>query len=119
MRRQRRGVEGQRALQAGHGQAVVDVLRRSRLRQRAQVVARDDALRQLLQFRPRQHGAQLGLADEDDLQQLALAGLQVGQQAQLLQHLGARLCASSITSTPVRPTRARCSRKALSASTCA
>jgi hypothetical protein len=49
------------------------------------------ALRQLLQLRARQHAAQLGLADQHDLQQLALAGFQVGQQAQLLQHVGAEV----------------------------
>ena len=32
--------------------------------------------------------AQFGLADQHDLQQLALVGFQVGQQAQLLQHIG-------------------------------
>ena len=56
--------------------------------QRVEVVARDHALRQLLELGPREHRAQLGLADQDDLQQLALVGLQVGQQAQLLEHVG-------------------------------
>ena len=58
------------------------------LGQRIEVISRDHALRQLLEFRAREHAAQLGLADQHDLQQLALAGLQVGQQAQLLQHVG-------------------------------
>ena len=53
-----------------------------------QVEARDHALRQLLELGPREHRAQLGLADQDDLQQLALVGLEVGQQAQLLEHVG-------------------------------
>ena len=86
---QRAGVEGQRALEPGHGETVRDVLRRLLLRQRVEVVARDHALRQLLQLGPRQHAAQLRLPDQHDLQQLALAGLEVGQQPQLLQHVGA------------------------------
>ncbi len=77
----------QRPLQPGHGQAVGNVLARLLRAQCVEVVARDDALRQLFQLRRGHHGAQLGLADQDDLQQLALAGLQVGQQAQLLQHV--------------------------------
>jgi hypothetical protein len=75
--------------QPGHGQPVGDVLRGLGLAQRVEVKARDHALRQLLQLRAGQHRAQLGLADQHDLQQLALAGFQVGQQAQLLQHVGA------------------------------
>ena len=49
--------------------------------------ARDHALRQLLEVGPLEHRAQLGLADEDDLQQLPLVGLEVGEQAQLLEHV--------------------------------
>jgi hypothetical protein len=71
-----------------HRQAVRDVGAGLGIRQRPEVVARDHALGQLFQLGLGQHGAQLGLADQDDLQQLALAGLQVGQQAQLFQHLG-------------------------------
>ena len=53
--------------------------------------ARDHALGELLELGPLEHRAQLGLADQDDLQQLALVGLEVGQQAQLLEHLGREL----------------------------
>ncbi|MPM36845.1 hypothetical protein SDC9_83449 [bioreactor metagenome] len=56
--------------------------------QRIQVIARNHPLRQLFQRRIGHHGAQLGLADQDDLQQLALTGFQVGEQPQLLQHVG-------------------------------
>ena len=80
--------EGQRPLQARHGQAVGDVLLGFLRAQRIEVKARNHALGQLLQRGAGHHGAQLGLADEDDLQQLALAGFQVGQEAQLLQHVG-------------------------------
>ena len=57
-------------------------------RERVQMEARDHALRELLEFGALEHRAQLGLADEDDLQQLPLVGLEVGQQAQLLEHVG-------------------------------
>ena len=50
--------------------------------------AGNDALRELLQIGPCQHGAQFRLADQDDLQQLALIRFQIGQQTQLLQHVG-------------------------------
>ena len=85
---QRAGVERRRAGEPGHGQPVRDVLAGLGRRQRLEVKARDHPLRQLLEFRTRQHRAQFGLADQDDLQQLALAGLQVRQQAQLLEHVG-------------------------------
>jgi hypothetical protein len=74
--------------------------------QRVQVKARDDALCQLLEFGLGQHGAQFGLADEDDLQQLAFTGFQVGEQPQLLQDFGRRFCASSMISRLLRPLRA-------------
>ena len=79
--------ERQRAGEPGHREPVPDVLRGFVSRQRIEVKARDHALRKLFEFGPRQHRAQFGLADEHDLQQLALVRLQVGQQAQLLQHL--------------------------------
>ena len=80
--------EGQRPLQARHGQAVGDVLLGLLRAQRIEVKTRNHPLGQLLQRGAGDHGAQLRLADEDDLQQLALAGFQVGQEAQLLQHIG-------------------------------
>ena len=51
------------------------------------MVARDHTLGQLRQLRLRHQFAQLGLAYQDDLQQLLLIGFEVGQQAQLLQHV--------------------------------
>ncbi len=84
----RPGVEGHGHRHAGDRQAVADVALGLGRGQRAQVVARDHALRELLELGPPEQVAQLGLADQDDLQQLALVGLEVGQQAQLLQHLG-------------------------------
>jgi len=85
---QRALIEGTGVAQARHGQPVAHVVRGLLLRQRLEVVTGDHALRELLHVGPRQHGAQLGLPDQDDLQQLALVGLEVGQQAQLLQHAG-------------------------------
>ncbi len=85
---ERRPVERQRTGVAGHVQPVLDVLRALGVGQRVQMKTRDHALGQLLELGAGQHGAQFGLADQHDLQQLALAGFQVGQQAQLLQHVG-------------------------------
>ena len=85
---QRLALERHRAAQARHFEPVLHVLRRFHRRERAQVVAGDHPLRELFQVLAREHGAQLGLADQDDLQQLALARLEVGEQAQLLQHVG-------------------------------
>ena len=76
---------------SGPDQPVGDVLGAFLGAQRVEVEAGDDPLGQLLQLGPRQHVAQLGLADQHDLQQLAFVGFQVGEQAQLLQHLGAEL----------------------------
>ena len=55
------------------------------------MITRRDALRQLTQQGLPQQLLQLGLTDEHHLQQLGLIGFQVGQQAQLLQHLGAEM----------------------------
>ena len=85
---QRRAVEGQHGAQAGDREPVRDVLHRLLLGQRLEVEARDHALAELLELGLREHAAQLGLADQHDLQQLALVRLQVGQQPQLLQHVG-------------------------------
>ena len=52
---QRRAVERERAAHARHREPVADVLRRLLLRQRLEVVARDDALRELLELGPREH----------------------------------------------------------------
>jgi hypothetical protein len=72
---------------AGHGQPVRDVGARFGFAQWPQVVACDHALGQLFEFGARKHRAQFGLADQDDLEQLAFAGLEIGQQAQLLEHV--------------------------------
>ncbi len=52
-----------------------------------QVVASGNALSQLAQQGLAQHLLQLWLTDQHHLQQLFLVGFEVGQQAQLLQHL--------------------------------
>ena len=64
-------------LRPGHAQAVRNVLVGFRLRQRFQVEAGNHALRQLLQLGACQHVAQFGLANQDDLQQLAFAGFRL------------------------------------------
>ncbi|MDT4843669.1 hypothetical protein FQZ97_776040 [compost metagenome] len=80
--------EGQGPVQSGHIHAVLDVLPGLGLVECVEVKARDHALCELLQFGLGQQVAQFGLADQDDLQQLAGVGLQVGEQAQLFQHVG-------------------------------
>ena len=67
---------------------MLDVLQGLGLVEGAEVKTRNHPLGELFEFGLAQDGAQLGLTDQDDLQQLALTGLQVGQQAQLLQHIG-------------------------------
>ena len=81
-------IKGRCACQARHRQPVGDVVAGFKLRQGVQVKPRNHALRQLLQLWAGQYAAKLGLADQHDLQQLALAGFQIGQQPQLLQHVG-------------------------------
>ena len=49
--------------------------------------ARRDPLRELREVGPQHHVAQLGLADQDQLQQLVLAGIDVGEHPQLFQRL--------------------------------
>jgi hypothetical protein len=56
--------------------------------ERLEVIAPGDALGQLPEVAAVQHLAQLGLADQDDLQQFLLGGLEVGEQPDLLQHVG-------------------------------
>ncbi len=76
------------ARRAGHAQAVADVGERLFATQGFEVVASRDALRQLAQVRTLEHRAQFRLADQDDLQQLLRRGLEVGEQAHLLEHVG-------------------------------
>ena len=85
--RQCGGVERHRAGEPRHRQSVPDVVRRLVGRQRVEVVARDHPLRQLLHAGLGEPVAQLRLPDQHDLQQLVGVGLEVGQQAQLLQHV--------------------------------
>jgi hypothetical protein len=71
----------------GDAHAMAHVGRGLLARQRIEVVAAGDALRELPQVLARQQFAQLRLADQDDLQQLLGFGLQVGEQADVLEHL--------------------------------
>ena len=86
---------------------MAQVLRGFRLGERTQVVARHHALGQLLEFRTGQQRAQLGLADQHDLQQLALVGLEIGQQAQLLEHAGRKVLRLVDDQHVVLPARVR------------
>ena len=71
----------------GNLEAVPEIGGDLRLVQRSEVIAGDDPLRQLAQIRSLQHPGQFRLTQQDDLQQFALVGLQVGEQAHLLQHV--------------------------------
>ena len=50
------------------------------------MIARSDALCQLAQVIAAQQIAQLGLADQDDLQQLLRFGLEIGEQSNLFKY---------------------------------
>ena len=79
--------ERDRPRSAGDRQTVRDV-RGGRLRvERLQLVADGDALIELPQLRRSQQRLQVQLADEDDLQQLLLVGLEIRQNADLLEHV--------------------------------
>ena len=71
---------------SGYLQAMTHVGARLRVAERPQVVPRRDPLRQLAQRGPLHQVHQLGLPDQDDLQQLVARRLDVRQQAQLLEH---------------------------------
>ncbi len=70
---------------------MLDVLAGLGARERFQVVTRGDSLGELTEIDPREHGAQLGLSDQEDLQQLVIVRLQVREQTDLLQHLAAQV----------------------------
>src|SRR5687767_12993209 len=72
----------------GDARAMTHIRDRLALLQRLEVIAAGDALRELAQLRPCQHLAQLRLPDQDDLQQLLRRGLEVGEQAHLLEYVG-------------------------------
>jgi hypothetical protein len=72
---------------ARHFEAMSHIGRDLRLAQGSQVIARNDALCHLPQFGTGQHVRQFRLTQQDDLQQLALVGFEIGEQAHLLQNL--------------------------------
>ena len=80
--------EGHLARSARHRQPVAHVVVGLLARQGRQVVAGGDALRELPQLAPSQHLRELRLADEDDLDELLGVGLEVGDEADLLEDLG-------------------------------
>ncbi len=67
---------------------MVHVRARVVLAQGLEVIASRDALRDLAHLGAIEHLAQLGLPDQDDLQQLLLRRLEVRQEAHLLEQLG-------------------------------
>ena len=82
---QRLGPEEVRAVVAGRAQAEVHVIAHLARRQRAEHEAVGDALLQLAHVGQREVRVELGLAEEHDLQQLLLLGLEVGEQPDLLE----------------------------------
>ncbi|MEZ5558838.1 MAG: hypothetical protein R3E86_09910 [Pseudomonadales bacterium] len=76
----------QMRIAARAGQPVDDVGVGVLTAQRAQVVACRDPLRQLAQFLAVEQLGELRLAQQNDAQQLALIGFQIGQQTNLLEH---------------------------------
>ncbi len=87
---ERAGVEDFPAA-AGQRQPVPHIGVRIGLGQGQQVVARRDALGQLVQLLAGQALDQLGLSDQDDLQELLLLGLQIREQAELLERADAQV----------------------------
>ena len=73
---------------AGHPQPVAYITLGFLARQRFQMVSAGDPLRQLTQLGAVQQFAQLRLPDQNDLQELLRRSLKIGEQPDLLQHLG-------------------------------
>ena len=76
---------------ARHAHAVLDVTPRFLGGERVEVIPGGDALRELAQFRPREQITQLGLPDQDDLQQLGRRRLEIGEQPHLFERVRAQV----------------------------
>ena len=76
---------------SSHLKSMTDVRARLGEGERPQVVSRGDPLRQLPQRRPFHEIDELGLSDQNDLQQLVAGRLDVRQQAQLFEHFHAEV----------------------------
>ena len=76
---------------AGDPQPVAHIALSFLARQGLQVISAGDSLRQLAQIGAVQQFAKFRLPDQNDLQQLLRGGLQIGQQPDLLQHLGGQV----------------------------
>jgi hypothetical protein len=74
-----------------HGEPVLQIVGQVAAPQRPPVVAGGDPLGDLAQLGARQLVAKFRLADQNDLQQLAAAGFQVGQQPQLFKDLAGEI----------------------------
>ena len=82
------GVEARLVLGAGALEAMLDVALGLVGVERPDVAGGRDALAELLHLGALQDGAELGLADQEALQQCLVAELEVGQHAQLLERAG-------------------------------
>jgi hypothetical protein len=83
--------EGHRAEQSGDAQAVLDVAEGVLLAERREVAADADTLFELAQLAAPELVLELGLADQDDLEELARGRLEGGEDADLLEGLDAHL----------------------------
>src|SRR5690606_21452973 len=82
-------------------------------RQRAQMVTGGDALRELTQRRPRQQCVQFRLPEQNQLQQFALVGFEIGEKAQLFEHVGRKILRFIDDENGVAPTRVGCQQKCI------
>ena len=90
---------GECGRRCGHGQTPLDVVADLGFGEWLQLASARHALVELPHARLAEHLVQVRLADEHDLQQLRLIGLEVREQADSSSTLGFRCCASSIMMT--------------------
>ena len=83
----RRGGEGRQPASAGQRQPVLNVLPDLGVRQRVQMITHRDALPQLAELVAVQAVAQFRLSHQNNLQQLAVVGFDVGNQPHLFQQI--------------------------------
>src|SRR5262249_8516238 len=85
--RERLRVERDGAGSARDRQAMRDIGRRALRVQRLELVADGHALIELAQIRRAKQRLKIQLSDQDDLQELFLVGFEVGQDANLFEHV--------------------------------
>ena len=81
------GGEMRAALATREREAMANVVLYVSEGQGQQLIMHEDALAKLAEFVARENGLELGLADEDDLEEFLLVGLEIGEKPDLLKHL--------------------------------